>query len=234
MLDLACVVHPPTVRDALTGRAAMVCTGRALRWACWWAHSFMGRSVWRSRCGRPSCRSGRRVWNNQQHDRVHATNLAAVSMLTGIACCNASIPLELQALAAVAADDAGRLAVHEAGGVPLLIKLMDDGSPNMVRLLTIIMDRSLLSGCIWLCATGTAAELTLPRYSCAAVEHALCDRVGGAAGACRAPQDGHSGCRRTPCPGPPPEGQRQQCAMLRSRQKRAHHLGQWRYCTKYP
>mmetsp|Transcript_14126 Transcript_14126/g.42637 ORF Transcript_14126/g.42637 Transcript_14126/m.42637 type:complete len:847 (+) Transcript_14126:158-2698(+) len=36
----------------------------------------------------------------------------------------------LQALAAVAADDPGRLAVHEAGGVPLLIKLMDDGSPN--------------------------------------------------------------------------------------------------------
>ena len=38
----------------------------------------------------------------------------------------------------MAADDAGRLAVHEAGGVPLLIKLMDDGSPNMVRLLTVI------------------------------------------------------------------------------------------------
>ena len=72
--------------------------------------------------------------------------LAAVSMLILTACCNAgmlivtaccnpSMLLDLQALAAVAADDAGRLAVHEAGGVPLLIKLMDDGSPNMVRLL---------------------------------------------------------------------------------------------------
>lgn len=45
------------------------------------------------------------------------------------ACC-----LSLQALAAVAADDAGRLAVHEAGGVPLLIKLMDDGAPDRVCL----------------------------------------------------------------------------------------------------
>jgi hypothetical protein len=114
----------------------MVCTGRALQWACWWAHSFMGRSAWRSRCGRPFCRSGLRVYIRQQHDRVHATSLAAVSTLTRIACCDASMPLELQALAAVAADDAGRLAVHEAGGVPLLIKLMDDGSPNMVRLWT--------------------------------------------------------------------------------------------------
>ncbi len=38
----------------------------------------------------------------------------------------------MQALAAVAADDAGRLAVQEAGGVPLLIKLMDDGPPEAV------------------------------------------------------------------------------------------------------
>lgn len=76
--------------------------------------------------------------------------LAAVSMLILTACCNAgmlivtaccnpSMLLDLQALAAVAADDAGRLAVHEAGGVPLLIKLMDDGSPNMVRLPVVIL-----------------------------------------------------------------------------------------------
>lgn len=39
----------------------------------------------------------------------------------------------LRALAAVAADDPGRLAVQEAGGVPLLIKLMDDGSPDAVQ-----------------------------------------------------------------------------------------------------
>ncbi len=32
----------------------------------------------------------------------------------------------------MAADDAGRLAVQEAGGVPLLIKLMDDGPPDAV------------------------------------------------------------------------------------------------------
>lgn len=38
----------------------------------------------------------------------------------------------LTSLAAVAADDPGRLAIHEAGGVPLLIKLMNDGSPEAV------------------------------------------------------------------------------------------------------
>ena len=47
--------------------------------------------------------------------------------------------IHLQALAAVAADDAGRLAVQEAGGVPLLIKLMDDGSPDAVRILYSLM-----------------------------------------------------------------------------------------------
>ena len=38
----------------------------------------------------------------------------------------------LGALAAVARDDEGRLAIQEAGGVPLIIKLMD-GGPDMVR-----------------------------------------------------------------------------------------------------
>lgn len=36
----------------------------------------------------------------------------------------------LTALAAVAADDPGRLSIHEAGGITLLIKLMNDGSPE--------------------------------------------------------------------------------------------------------
>lgn len=49
-------------------------------------------------------------------------------LVLGTLCCSGSA----QALAAVAADDPGRLAVHEAGGVPLLIKLMDDGSPDLV------------------------------------------------------------------------------------------------------
>jgi len=38
----------------------------------------------------------------------------------------------LGALAAVARDDEGRIAIQEAGGIPLIIKLMD-GGPDMVR-----------------------------------------------------------------------------------------------------
>ena len=38
----------------------------------------------------------------------------------------------LGALAAVARDDEGRVAIQEAGGIPLIIKLMD-GGPDMVR-----------------------------------------------------------------------------------------------------
>ena len=37
----------------------------------------------------------------------------------------------LGALAAVARDDEGRIAIQEAGGIPLIIKLMD-GGPDMV------------------------------------------------------------------------------------------------------
>jgi len=38
----------------------------------------------------------------------------------------------LGALAAVARDDPGRIVIQEAGGVPLIIKLMD-GPPDVVR-----------------------------------------------------------------------------------------------------
>lgn len=41
---------------------------------------------------------------------------------------------------------------------------------------------------------------------CAAVEHAVCDRAGGAAGTCRAAQDSNPGRWRSACVGPPPEG----------------------------
>lgn len=41
----------------------------------------------------------------------------------------------LGALAAVARDDPGRIVIQEAGGVPLIIKLMD-GPPDVVRFTT--------------------------------------------------------------------------------------------------
>jgi hypothetical protein len=163
----------------------------------------MDRSVWRSRCERPFCRSAR----NSTMFIVECLAAVGMHMATMFPsrCQLAALPL--QALAAVAADDAGRLAVHEAGGVPLLIKLMDDGAPDMVRSPVFALLTSTVLCCNLLVCNRHVSWSEMQRSCCNAVEHAVCDGAGGAAGACRGAQDGHQRRRRSACPGSPPKGQ---------------------------